>query len=231
MQKQEARATAAAVAEAAAGLGRELTPDQAAGLAGYLDLLLHWRRKINLVGPSDWPIILSTLVADSWYLADFLAGPAAAAVLPAPEAPLRLLDFGAGAGLPGIPLRLFWPRGEYVLLESRLKRAIFLGEAVDRLGLLRTRVAEGRVEDTVPGELARASKAFILCLSRAFAPWPRFLEICRELVPAPMAVLAMTNDPIPSQEVPREFFLSVQVDYPAAGRTRSLALFTPTASV
>jgi 16S rRNA (guanine527-N7)-methyltransferase len=214
------------VTRAAAGLGRELTPDQAAGLAGYLRLLLQWRRKVNLVGPADWPTILSTLVADSWHLADFLSGPGAG-VLPAADEPLVSLDFGAGAGLPGIPLRLFWDRGAYVLLESRLKRAIFLGEAVDRLGLPRTRAAEGRVEATVPAELARHAGAFVLCLSRAFAPWPQFLELCRELVPAPMAVLTMTSEAVPEADIPAVFSLAARSVYPSAGRTRFLTLFTP----
>lgn len=219
--------TAEAVSREAAALGRELTGPQAQGLAGYLDLLVHWRRKINLVGPVDWPTILATLAADSWHLADFLAGEAAA-FLPSADTPLCALDFGAGAGLPGVPLRLFWERGEYVLLEARLKRSLFLGEAVDRLRLPRTTVVEGRVEATVPAALAKRPGAFILCLGRAFAPWPTFLDLCRELVRAPMAVLAMTNDPVPAPDVPDTFFLAVQAGYPAAGRTRHLTLFLPT---
>jgi 16S rRNA (guanine527-N7)-methyltransferase len=226
MEPRSGSPDAQAVARAAAGLGRELSPDQATRLAVYLEVLVRWGRKINLVGPAAWSDILSGLVADSWHVADFLAGPGAAWLPPA-GSPFCTLDFGAGAGLPGIPLRLFWERGEYVLLESRLKRAIFLAEAVDRLHLPRTRAAEGRVEDTVPAELARRQGAFILCLSRAFAPWPRFLDICRELVPAPMAVLAMTNDPVPAGQVPAGFSLSTQAGYPAAGRTRFLTLFTP----
>lgn len=218
--------TAEAVSRAAAGLGRELTGPQAEGLAGYLELLVGWRRKINLVGPADWPTIFTTLVADSWHLADFLTG-AAATCLPSAQAPLCTLDFGAGAGLPGIPLRLFWERGEYVLLESRLKRAIFLGEAADRLRLPRTTVAEGRVEATVPAELAKRPGACFLCLGRAFAPWPKFLGLCRGLVPNPMAVLAMTNDPVPPQDVPATFSLAAQTAYPSAARTRHLTLFVP----
>lgn len=225
-QQADGPPTPPAVARAAAALGRELSPDQAAGLAVYLDLLWRWRRKVNLVGPSDWPTMLAELVADSWHLADFLVGPGAA-VLPAADRPLLSLDFGAGAGLPSLPLRLFWTRGEVVLLESRLKRAIFLAEAIDRLRLPRTRAVEGRVETTVPIELARHPGAFVLCLSRAFAPWPRFLDICRQLVPDPMAVLAMTSEAVPPAAVPAAFALAAQTAYPAAGRQRYLNLLTP----
>jgi len=226
MPDNNAMPEAAAVARAAAALGREITPRQAAILTTYLDLLVRWRRKINLVGPSDWPTMLTTLVADSWHLADFLTGPGAA-FLP-PERSLCLLDFGAGAGLPGIPLRAFFERGEYLLLEARAKRAIFLGEAVDRLALPATAVVEGRVEATVPAILADRPDAFLLCLSRAFAPWPQFLDLCRELVRPPMAVLTMTGEPAGEEKtLPPGWNLAARAAYPAAGKKRYLALFSP----
>lgn len=220
----------AAVARAAAGLGRELTPGQAGLLAGYLGLLARWRRKVNLVGPSDWETILATLVADSWHVADFLAAPAVAAVLPPPGAPLVSLDFGAGAGLPGIPLRAFWNRGAYVLLEAREKRAVFLGEAVARLGLGGVSVAEGRVEATVPATLAGHEEAFVLCVSRAFAPWPQFLALCRTLVRPPMAVLTMTGEAASSEATPGDFVLAADAAYRVVGKTRSVSLFVPSAA-
>lgn len=219
-----------AVVRAAAGLGRTLSSAQAEVVAGYLDLLCRWRRKINLVGPSDWRTMLAALVADSWHLADFLAGPAGSFLPPDGDERLVCLDFGAGAGLPGIPLRAFFTRGEYILLEARARRAIFLGEAVDRLGLARTRVAEGRVEATVPPLLAARPGGFTLCLSRAFAPWPKFLEICRTLVPGPLAVVAMTGEAPRGPEVPAGFSLTAQAAYPAPGRQRYLSLFSPVAA-
>ena len=93
------------VAQAASRLGRELTGSQADGLAAYLGLLQTWNRKINLVGPARWPEMLEGLVADSWHLAELLAG------LDLPPQPVTF-DFGAGAGIPGVPLRLFWGAGE-----------------------------------------------------------------------------------------------------------------------
>jgi len=214
------------VARAATRLGRELSSGQAAILAGYLGLLARWRRKVNLVGPSDWETILETLVADSWHVGDFLAGPAAPHLPPVGD-PLVCLDFGAGAGLPGIPLRAFFNRGDYLLLEARQKRAVFLGEAVARLGLAGMGVAEGRVEATAPAALARREGEFALCLSRAFAPWPEFLAICRSLVRPPMAVLTMTGEEPARAAISEGFALAAGTSYQIGGRTRYVSLFVP----
>jgi 16S rRNA (guanine527-N7)-methyltransferase len=152
------------VAAKALSLGRELTVEQAGGLAAYLGLLQAWNRKTNLVGPRVWNEMLSELVADSWHLADLLAG------LELPAEPATL-DFGAGAGIPGIPLRLFWPVGRYVLIEPRAKRAAFLRQCAAMLRLPRTEVFEGR------GEAVKLRAD--ICLSRAFQPWREFLETAR----------------------------------------------------
>ena len=219
------------VSRQAGKLGRVLSGPQASLLAGYLGLLLRWRGKANLVGPSDWREILATLAADSWHAADFLAGPAAA-FLPSGDDPVLSLDFGAGAGLPGVPLRAFWNRGPYALLEARQKRCVFLGECVARVpGLSGLSVAEGRVEATVPPLLAAAAPGtFVLCFGRAFAPWPQFLGICRELVRRPMAVLTMTGAPTPAGEAPSHFVLAAADSYRVAGKARYLSLFTPSAA-
>ena len=226
MEQGQSGLDAVGVAEAAARLGRRLTPEQAEKLAGYLALLTRWRSRVNLVGPSDWREILETLVADSWHVADFLAGPGAAFLPPADE-PVACLDFGAGAGLPGVPLRAFWNRGDYYLLEARQKRAVFLGECAARLGFAGLVAAEGRVEATVPLIVAAQPGAFILCLSRAFAPWPQFLGICREFVRPPMAVLTMTGTSPQDGEIPPGFALQAAGDYRAAGKTRYISLFSP----
>ena len=226
MPPSDQQPDAQAVARAAAGLGRHLTPEQAGTISGYLALLARFRSKVNLVGPADWETVLATLVADSWHVADFLSGPAGAAVLPPADRPVLGLDFGAGAGLPGIPLRAFFDRGEYVLLEAREKRAFFLAEAAARLGLSGLSVAEGRVEATVPPILAAApAGTFVLCVSRAFAPWPQFLEVCRGLVRRPMAVLTMTGEAPAEAEMPQGFVLAARASYRIGEKTRYLALF------
>lgn len=190
---REGAPTPAAVAAVAAGLGRTLDPVQAEGLARYLAELAAWNQRLNLVGHADWREVLADLVADSWHLADFLAG------LPWPGGEGRpvCVDVGAGAGLPGIPLRLFWPVGEYVLLEPRQKRAAFLNRALSLLRLSGTRAVCARLEQA--GSLFPAD----LFLSRAFRPWPEVLDLARPRLAPQGRCLILTSEPCPAPGDPR----------------------------
>ncbi len=211
--------TPASVLDAARALGRPVTPDQAATLAAYLDLLIKWNRKMNLVGKSDWRTVLDTLVVDSLFLADFLAG------LGLPEKPL-CLDLGAGAGLPGIPLRALWNNGDYWLVEVREKRTLFMKSVLGRLGLPDTNVFHGRAEDALErlGKTGHHATADLI-LSRAFMPWPRLLDFIRPMLRTDpdrsgVAVI-LANDPPPDQaDLPEGWLFGDVAAYPAAGNER-----------
>jgi 16S rRNA m(7)G-527 methyltransferase (EC 2.1.1.-) len=126
------------VASSAARLGRVLSAEEARLLTVYLGLLVKWNSRMNLVGPATWTEILEILIQDSWHLADLLQ-----TLTPQPG---QTLDLGAGAGLPGIPLRVFWQSGDYYLVEPRQKRAIFMEQAAAHMKLPRTKVICGRME-------------------------------------------------------------------------------------
>ena len=199
----------------AANLGRTLTKEQAQGLSRYLCLLLQWNQRMNLVGPGDWRTVLTDLVADSWLLADFLDS------LPRlknatdshPKNPLTV-DLGAGAGLPGLPLRLFWPQGTYHLVEIRRKRTAFLLQAVAAMGLRRTVVRPERAEQALP-----ALAPIDLCLSRAFLPWPQLLELVRPWLAPEGLVLIMANE-APPNAFPVGWSLQAVRNYPSGHKTR-----------
>lgn len=59
----------------------------------------------------------------------------------------ELVDIGSGAGLPGIVLAMMRPSLRIVLVESMLRRCLFLEECADRLGLENVRIVRGRAED------------------------------------------------------------------------------------
>jgi 16S rRNA (guanine527-N7)-methyltransferase len=201
---------AAKVAAAAARLGRTLTEDQAGLLAVYLGLLVKWNSRMNLVGPSGWPEILETLIQDSWHLADLLAG--------LDPQPSETLDLGAGAGLPGIPLRVFWAAGDYWLVEPRQKRALFMEQAVAHMRLQRTKVICGRME-ALPGKRRQAG----LIVSRAFMPWRKLLAEVRGYLAPQGRVLVMSNET--SDETVDGYAVECVREYAVAGGKRYFRLF------
>lgn len=210
---------ARAVAEAARDLDRELSPEQAEGLARYLGPLMRWNARMNLVGARDWRGALADLAADSWRLADFLAEHLH-------RAPALTLDLGAGAGLPGLPLRLFYAAGDYHLVEPRAKRAAFLRYALGAMGLSGVFVCQCRVED-LPAELAAPD----LVVSRAFLPWPALLELVAGRFAPGCRVAVMSGDRRPKQaEAPGGWQLAGQLGYQAGRARRYVSLFTPARS-
>lgn len=148
----------------------------------YLDLLCSWNKAINLTGARDRTTILERLIPDSFQLAAFLRESplAMAAGKGSPE----IWDLGAGAGLPGIPLRMVWNEGKYTLVEARQKRAIFLANALAALGLERTSVFRGPAEQLFAAQPQGAD----IIISRAFLPLPKLLPFCRPML-RPGAVL------------------------------------------
>jgi 16S rRNA (guanine527-N7)-methyltransferase len=141
-----------------------ITRDQARAMALYLRHLLVWNERTNLVGPGDWKTVLRTLVADSLHLSRFLDEMGL-------TAQASILDVGAGAGLPGVPLRIVRPCGDYVMVEPNRKKGVFLGFVLAQLGLGNTRVVQRRVQALDP-----ESHASDLVLSRAFRDPATFAE-------------------------------------------------------
>ena len=86
-----------------------------------------------------------------------------------PEPPVRAVDLGSGAGVPGLILALLWPASSWVLLDANVRRTEFLRHAVDSLGLApRVEVLVARAEDVGRDPARRASADLVV--SRAFGP-------------------------------------------------------------
>ncbi len=198
------------VASSAARLGRVLSAEEARLLTVYLGLLVKWNSRMNLVGPATWTEILEILIQDSWHLADLLQ-----TLTPQPG---QTLDLGAGAGLPGIPLRVFWQSGDYYLVEPRQKRAIFMEQAAAHMKLPRTKVICGRME-----ALPAARRQADLIVSRAFMPWKKLLAEVRGYLAPQGRVLVMSNET--SDESVEGYALEQVLDYTVAGKKRFFRLF------
>jgi 16S rRNA (guanine527-N7)-methyltransferase len=112
-----------------------LDPHLSQKFAALLSLFLRWNSRINLSAIRDQDGILSR---------HFVESIACARALPAGIS--ILLDFGSGAGFPGIPIALCRPEIAVTLSESQGKKAAFLREAVRVLSLSAT-VHSGRAEN------------------------------------------------------------------------------------
>lgn len=200
------------LAELCATLDASPSPRGLEQLAAYLELLMQWNRAINLVGAHTWQSALLRLVADSFFLAKFLD------TLPlqsATDSALQTWDLGAGAGLPGIPLRMVWDRGDYAMVEVREKRAVFLSTVLARTGLLRTTVFRGRAQDF----FVRQSQPADMIVSRAFMPWEQLLALVQPVLAPHGMVVFLASTPAP-QDMPAGFRLHAQQSYAIAARKR-----------
>lgn len=91
----------------------------------------------------------------------------------------RLVDVGAGGGLPGLVVGLRRPDLHVCLVEASGRKARFLDRVVLELGLAHVEVHHGRAEELGRGRLAAA---FNLATARAVAPLPRLLEVALPLL-------------------------------------------------
>jgi len=118
----------------AAGL-EPLEPERAAKFDAYLELILRWNARMNLTAVRDAAGIMRR---------HFVESIACARLLPAGIR--SLLDFGSGAGFPGIPIALCRSEISVTLAESQARKAAFLEEAVRTLEL-KSRVWPKRGEE------------------------------------------------------------------------------------
>jgi 16S rRNA (guanine527-N7)-methyltransferase len=112
----------------------QLNPEQTIRFAEFYSLILRWNAKLNLTAIRNTERILSRHFVESIACAQAL-----------PSGIASLLDFGSGAGFPGIPIALCRPDISVTLAESQGKKAAFLQEAVRVLGIS-AKVHSGRAE-------------------------------------------------------------------------------------
>jgi len=113
-------------------------------LGSYLDLLIKWNAKTNLTAIREPEEIVRQHFGESLFAGQQLLRQGL-------SESASLLDFGSGAGFPGLPIQILLPQLQVTLAESQSKKASFLREAVRTLNLTTT-VYAGRVEDMPQAE-------------------------------------------------------------------------------
>ena len=126
----------------------------------YVELLLKWNAKINLISKSTEAEIWDRHIADSMQLNEHL------------QPNSTIIDLGSGGGLPAIPLAIM---GHNVtLVESDKRKCIFLREALRTLGVNAS--IENKRAENLQINLTNATSELIIT-ARAFADLQKILEI------------------------------------------------------
>ncbi|HFH9293119.1 TPA: 16S rRNA (guanine(527)-N(7))-methyltransferase RsmG [Streptococcus agalactiae] len=138
--------------------GITLTDKQKKQFETYFRLLVEWNEKINLTAITDKEEVYLKHFYDS--IAPILQGYI-------DNSPLSILDIGAGAGFPSIPMKILYPEIDITIIDSLNKRINFLNILANELELSGVHFFHGRAEDFGQGKVFRAK--FDIVTARAVA--------------------------------------------------------------
>ena len=154
----------------------------------YYELLVEWNSFINLTAITDFDEVLKKHFIDSLSIVkafDYIdknihAHKYNIDVIAEKDKSLKVIDIGTGAGFPGIPLKIAFPRLQIILLDSLQKRVKFLDEVIEKLQLANIDTFHGRAEDYAKPDQLR--EKYDLCVSRAVANLSTLSEFCLPFV-------------------------------------------------
>lgn len=181
------------LAAGARSLNIPLTPDQLDAFLIYYQTLVTWNERVNLTRITDYREVQVKHFLDSlscWPLVERVSGGGG-------DGPL-LIDVGAGAGFPGLALKIARPGLRLTLLEATGKKADFLESVVGRLGLSGVRVLKARAEEV--GQDPAHREGYHLALARALAGTATLAELTLPLVQVGGLVVAFKGED-PAAEV------------------------------
>ncbi len=143
-----------------------LSDEQIHKINEWVDTLLLWQKKINLIAPSTVDDIWVRHVMDSLQLTQYLPK----------DTTGEYLDLGSGAGFPGLAISLFW-QGTCHLVDADQKKSIFLKEVVrlwnetKHINIHNTRIDQLQVK-----------QQYTLITARALAPLDALLTMIYPLI-------------------------------------------------
>ena len=176
------------LAEGAKELGIELDGTRAESLLTLVDELEQGNKQFNLTAIRDRPGMLTKHVLDSLSIQPYLRGE-------------RLADVGTGAGFPGLALAIVNPQRRFTLIEATGKKARFVEQTAQRLGLANVLTVNSRAEAYRPFEL------FDTVFARALSSLADFVAYAGHLCAPDGRLLAMKGKR-PDEEIsglPRSF--------------------------
>jgi len=149
-------------------LGR--TPGALSALKEYRSAIVRWNRRVNLVSRGDEEKLVGYHFLDCAEGLTYLRECDGT----------HVLDLGSGAGFPGVVWKILRPDLDITLVDSIRKRALFLQDVVEGLGLKGVRVVRERGEALADRE--DHAGRYDMSVARTVAPLQRLVEICMPLV-------------------------------------------------
>ena len=163
--------------EGARKLGVELSQENVDRFLIYLEEIILWTAKIDLVSQTDPASIIRKHFLDS------------IAMLPHISEASSILDLGSGAGFPGIPLAMLMPNSSVSLIEARRKRINFLKQAARKIQGKNLVIYEGRAE--ILAKESTLQNTFDIVISRATWDNRTFLRLATPFLRTGGKILAM----------------------------------------
>ena len=141
----------------------DLTVEQKQHFAALPVLYAEWNEKINVISRKDISDLLTHHILHSLALTRIIQF----------KQNIKILDLGSGGGFPGIPLAIFFPEVEFVLVDSIAKKMKVAQAICETLNLKNVRIQVARVENI--------QEKFHFIVTRAVAQMPILLNWSKKL--------------------------------------------------
>lgn len=142
----------------------------------YYELLIQWNEKFNLTAITEKTAVEIKHFSDSLAASEIIKG--------------TVIDIGAGAGFPSIPLKIVNPSLYITMIDSSNKRVTFLKEVIEQLGLEKAEAMHSRAEDL------KERECFDFAVARAVAPLSTLAEYLIPFVKKGGKMIAYKSDNI-----------------------------------
>ena len=137
-------------------LNIELAEKQLEQFYEYMNILIEWNKVMNLTNITEPIEVIQKHFVDSL------------TVLKHIKETDMIIDVGTGAGFPGIPIKIAFPKTKIVLLDSLNKRIKFLNEVIAKLKINDIEAMHGRAEELAHNKIYR--EKYDIAIARAVAP-------------------------------------------------------------
>jgi 16S rRNA (guanine527-N7)-methyltransferase len=153
-----------------------LSDETLAKLHSYATLLKEWNEKMNLTSIVEEPEVIEKHFYDCLIPAKVLS-----------FSGKTVVDFGTGAGFPGLVWAICFPESKVTLIEATGKKCTFLQEVINQNKLINVRIYNQRAEEFKQREY------YDVVAARAVAPLPILLEVAAPLAKVGGVFIAMKS--------------------------------------